>query len=143
MNVVVVSGTRAEHTSFDLPAAIDAAAASENPVLVALLGGLFEVAKLDRPHLKYPKHVPVTPLQLQPAEPNAAPDVFEHHAGYLAAPGSRKADNGTLWVDYPAVGGPAPRPAMARARWRWTSRTRPACAPPSTRLPTGVRPGSS
>lgn len=40
------------------------------------LGGLFEVAKLDRPHLKYPKHVPVTPLQLQPAEPNAAPDVF-------------------------------------------------------------------
>ncbi len=40
------------------------------------LGGLFEISKLDRPHLKYPKHVPVTPVQLQPAEPNAAPDVF-------------------------------------------------------------------
>jgi len=40
------------------------------------LGGLFEIGKLDRPHLKYPKHVPVTPAQLQPLEPNAAPDVF-------------------------------------------------------------------
>lgn len=40
------------------------------------LGGLFQIAKLDRPHLKYPKHVPVTALQLQPAEPNAKPDVF-------------------------------------------------------------------
>ncbi|MFN3708780.1 RNA degradosome polyphosphate kinase [Microcella sp.] len=40
------------------------------------LGGLFQIAKLDRPHLKYPKHVPVTSLQLQPAEPNAKPDVF-------------------------------------------------------------------
>lgn len=40
------------------------------------LGGLFEIGKLDRPHLKYPKHVPVTPVQLQPAEPNSSPDVF-------------------------------------------------------------------
>lgn len=40
------------------------------------LGGLFELGKLDRPHLKHPKHVPVTPQQLQPAEPNASPDVF-------------------------------------------------------------------
>ena len=40
------------------------------------LAGLFEISKLDRPHLKYPKHVPVTSMQLQPAEPNAAPDVF-------------------------------------------------------------------
>jgi len=40
------------------------------------LGGLFELAKIDRPALKYPKHVPVTPVQLQPAEPNTAPDVF-------------------------------------------------------------------
>jgi outer membrane protein assembly factor BamB len=27
----------------------------------------------------------------------------------LAAPGSRKADNGTLWLEYPPVGGPSPR----------------------------------
>ncbi|WP_168916385.1 RNA degradosome polyphosphate kinase [Microcella flavibacter] len=40
------------------------------------LGGLFEISKLDRPHLKFPKHVPVTPLELQPSEPNAKPDVF-------------------------------------------------------------------
>ena len=40
------------------------------------LGGLFEIAKIDRPSLKYPKHVPVTPVQLQPAEPNTAPDIF-------------------------------------------------------------------
>ncbi|MBU1251430.1 MAG: RNA degradosome polyphosphate kinase [Actinobacteria bacterium] len=40
------------------------------------LGGLFELAKIDRPSLKYPKHVPVTPMQLQPGEPNTAPDVF-------------------------------------------------------------------
>ena len=40
------------------------------------LGGLFELAKIDRPSLKYPKHVPVTPVQLQPGEPNTAPDVF-------------------------------------------------------------------
>ncbi|MDO8338598.1 MAG: RNA degradosome polyphosphate kinase [Microcella sp.] len=40
------------------------------------LGGLFEISKIDRPHLKYPKHVPVTPLQLQPSEPNATPDLF-------------------------------------------------------------------
>ncbi|MER3388820.1 MAG: RNA degradosome polyphosphate kinase [Microcella sp.] len=40
------------------------------------LGGLFELAKIDRPSLKYPKHVPVTPVQLQPGEPNTTPDVF-------------------------------------------------------------------
>jgi len=40
------------------------------------LGGLFELAKIDRPSLKYPKHVPVTPVQLFPAEPNTAPDIF-------------------------------------------------------------------
>ena len=27
----------------------------------------------------------------------------------LGAPGSRKADNGTMWLDYPHVGGPSPR----------------------------------
>jgi outer membrane protein assembly factor BamB len=30
----------------------------------------------------------------------------------LGAPGSRKADNGTLWVEYPPVGGPSPRLAI-------------------------------
>lgn len=40
------------------------------------LGGLFQLAKVDRPALKYPRHVPVTPVQLLPSEPNAAPDIF-------------------------------------------------------------------
>ena len=40
------------------------------------LGGLFEITKLDRPHLKYRKHVPVTAAALMPAEPNQQPDVF-------------------------------------------------------------------
>ena len=40
------------------------------------LGGLFEVTKIDRPLLKYRKHVPVTPAALMPSEPNALPDVF-------------------------------------------------------------------
>ncbi|HEY0258882.1 MAG TPA: RNA degradosome polyphosphate kinase [Lacisediminihabitans sp.] len=40
------------------------------------LGGLFELAKIDRPQLKYRKHVPTTSVSLMPAEPNAAPDIF-------------------------------------------------------------------
>jgi polyphosphate kinase len=40
------------------------------------LAGLFELAKIDRPSLKYRKHVPVTAAQLMPLEPNAAPDIF-------------------------------------------------------------------
>jgi polyphosphate kinase len=40
------------------------------------LGGLFELTKIDRPQLKYRKHVPVTAVQLMPLEPNAAPDIF-------------------------------------------------------------------
>jgi len=40
------------------------------------LGGLFEIGKLNRPRLKYPKHVPVTPMQLQPVEPGAPTDIF-------------------------------------------------------------------
>ncbi len=40
------------------------------------LGGLFEIAKIDRPSLKYPKQVPTTALALQPSEPTATPDVF-------------------------------------------------------------------
>src|SRR5262249_31185339 len=31
----------------------------------------------------------------------------------LGAPGSRKADNGTLWLEYPAAGGPSPKLAVA------------------------------
>ena len=30
----------------------------------------------------------------------------------LGAPGCRKADDGTLWLEYPPVGGPAPRPKV-------------------------------
>lgn len=39
----------------------------------------------------------------------------------LGAPGSRRGDNGTLWVEYPPVGGPSPRLAVStqpsRPRW--------------------------
>ncbi|PJJ61935.1 polyphosphate kinase [Compostimonas suwonensis] len=40
------------------------------------LGGLFSLAKIDRPDLRYPKHVPTTALQLMPSEHNAEGDVF-------------------------------------------------------------------
>jgi outer membrane protein assembly factor BamB len=39
----------------------------------------------------------------------------------LAKPGARRADNGTLWLDFPPVGGPGPRPEVritpAAPRW--------------------------
>ena len=40
------------------------------------LGGLFELNKIDRPTLKYRRHVPTTAAQLMPIESNAAPDIF-------------------------------------------------------------------
>ncbi|MCB1280431.1 MAG: polyphosphate kinase 1, partial [Salinibacterium sp.] len=40
------------------------------------LGGLFEVFRIERPALKYRKHVPTTSVALMPSEPNAEPDVF-------------------------------------------------------------------
>ncbi len=40
------------------------------------LGGLFQLARIDRPTLKYPRHVPTTSAALLPSEPNAAPDIF-------------------------------------------------------------------
>ncbi|MEP6843121.1 MAG: RNA degradosome polyphosphate kinase, partial [Pseudolysinimonas sp.] len=40
------------------------------------LGGLFEVTKLDRPSLKYPRNVPTTSVNLLPVEPTEKPDVF-------------------------------------------------------------------
>lgn len=40
------------------------------------LGGLFEVTKLDRPELKYPRRVPTTSVYLQPSEPTEKPDIF-------------------------------------------------------------------
>jgi len=40
------------------------------------LGGLFQLTRIDRPSLKYAKHLPTTAVQLLPAEPNAAPDIF-------------------------------------------------------------------
>ena len=40
------------------------------------LGGLYEIVKIDRPMLKYPKHVPTTSVNLLPTEPNAPPDIF-------------------------------------------------------------------
>ena len=40
------------------------------------LGGLFEVFKIDRPALKYRKHVPTTSANLLPTEATSEPDVF-------------------------------------------------------------------
>ena len=40
------------------------------------LGGLFQLTKMDRPALKFPRHVPSTSVALLPNEPNAAPDIF-------------------------------------------------------------------
>jgi len=40
------------------------------------LGGLFEVTKLDRPALKYPRTVPTTSANLLPTEPTEKADVF-------------------------------------------------------------------
>jgi polyphosphate kinase len=40
------------------------------------LAGLFEITKIDRPELKYRKHVPTTSVSLLPTETNAMPDVF-------------------------------------------------------------------
>ena len=52
-----------EQEVFRLPAPLD-------------LGGLFDLARLDRPELHYPTHVPTTALQLQPSESNLSADVF-------------------------------------------------------------------
>jgi polyphosphate kinase len=41
------------------------------------LGGLFQLGRIDRPLLKYSKHVPTTSVDLLPNEPNAAPDIFK------------------------------------------------------------------
>ncbi|MEO6116432.1 MAG: RNA degradosome polyphosphate kinase [Pseudolysinimonas sp.] len=40
------------------------------------LAGLFEVTKLDRPPLKYPRNVPTTSVNLLPVEPTEKPDIF-------------------------------------------------------------------
>ncbi|MGO2660578.1 RNA degradosome polyphosphate kinase [Mycetocola reblochoni] len=64
-----------EHEVYRLPSPLD-------------LGGLFSLGGIDRPELKYPKHVPTTALQFQPSEPNgkanlfaaiSARDVLVHH----------------------------------------------------------------
>ncbi len=53
-----------EREVFRLPAPLD-------------LGGLFDLAKLDRPELHYSTQVPATNAQLQPSEPNRQADIFE------------------------------------------------------------------
>ncbi|RQP13076.1 MAG: RNA degradosome polyphosphate kinase [Microbacteriaceae bacterium] len=40
------------------------------------LGGLFELSKIDRPDLRFPRRVPTTSVALQPAEPTDKPDIF-------------------------------------------------------------------
>jgi polyphosphate kinase len=41
------------------------------------LGGLFQLMRIDKPHLKYPKHVPTTSVGLLPIEPNSSANIFE------------------------------------------------------------------
>jgi polyphosphate kinase len=41
------------------------------------LGGLFDLTRLDRPDLKYPKHVPTTAVALQPSDSNSQADIFK------------------------------------------------------------------
>ncbi|WP_308796998.1 RNA degradosome polyphosphate kinase [Agromyces silvae] len=41
------------------------------------LGGLFDLARIDRPDLHFPTAVPTTNAQLQPSEPNRQADIFE------------------------------------------------------------------
>ena len=40
------------------------------------LRGLFQFGAIDRPALKYPRHVPTTSVSLLPSEANAEPDIF-------------------------------------------------------------------
>ncbi len=40
------------------------------------LGGLFELSSIDRPDLRFPRRVPTTAVELQPAEPTDKPDIF-------------------------------------------------------------------
>jgi polyphosphate kinase len=40
------------------------------------LGGLFEIFKIDRPALKYPKRLPTTSSGLLPTDPTEVPDIF-------------------------------------------------------------------
>ncbi|RNE64038.1 RNA degradosome polyphosphate kinase [Cryobacterium tepidiphilum] len=40
------------------------------------LRAMFDISRIDRPDLHYPKHVPTTAVQLMPPEPNSEPDVF-------------------------------------------------------------------
>jgi polyphosphate kinase len=41
------------------------------------LRGLFDLAKIDRPDLRYPPHVPTTAVAFQPEEPNGRTDFFK------------------------------------------------------------------
>ena len=41
------------------------------------LGGLFDLARIDRPDLHFPTAVPTTNAQLQPSEPNRQADIFD------------------------------------------------------------------
>src|SRR5690606_10540849 len=51
------------------------------------LGGLFELNRLDRPDLKYPRRVPTTSVALQPAEPTERPDKIGRASGRDRAAG--------------------------------------------------------
>src|SRR5688500_14162856 len=52
-----------EHEVYRLPAPLD-------------LGGLFELQRIDRPDLMFPKKVPTTAVALLPSDPTEKPDIF-------------------------------------------------------------------
>jgi polyphosphate kinase len=41
------------------------------------LGGLFDIVKIDRPELKYPKQLPTTSAALIPTDPTDVPNIFD------------------------------------------------------------------
>jgi polyphosphate kinase len=63
LGLLVRELTVTEQEVYRLPAPLD-------------LGGLFDLAKIDRPDLHYPNHVPTTAAALMPREPHAQADIF-------------------------------------------------------------------
>jgi polyphosphate kinase len=62
-NLLIREFEISEREVYTLPAPLD-------------LRGLFTISSLDRPELKYPRHVPVTNAWLRPPNPSDKPDIF-------------------------------------------------------------------
>ena len=114
-----------EQEVFRLPAPLD-------------LGGLFDLARLDRPELHYPTHVPTTALQLQPSEPNLQRGCLRRRlpSGRAAPPPLRVVRDERAGL--PRAGRGRPRRARHQAD---ALPHRPATAPSSRRSSTRPRSG--